>query len=501
MNFLLVSPILIPFVTAILLLLAWKSRNLQRMISPCGAGALLAAATVLFRSVWRNGIQATQIGNWPAPFGITIVADLFSASMVFLATLMGLAVVVYSLAAIDRQRESFGYHALLHILVMGVCGAFLTGDIFNLYVWFEVLLIASFVLMQLGSEKAQLEGAIKYVTLNLMSSALFLTAIAILYGMVGTLNLADLSIQLRTVSRPGMLTTLAILFLLAFGIKAAIFPLFFWLPASYHTPPAPISAIFAGLLTKVGVYSLIRVFTLLFVHDVGTTHGLILLAAGLTMITGILGALVQNDLRRILSFNLVSHVGYMIMGLGLYTPLALAGSIFYTVQDIIVKTSLFLVSGAVYRLRGTYRLNRLGGLYSTNPGLAVLFLLPALSLAGMPPFSGFWGKFILVKAGLDVNSYLIVAAALIVGLLTLYSMSTVWSEVFWKKQPEEQNEPALESLPSGSWLLYVVPVAILVALMTLIGLWPGPFFDFAHQAAEQLVNPSDYIQAVLGKSA
>ncbi|MGA7875551.1 MAG: proton-conducting transporter membrane subunit, partial [Desulfoferrobacter sp.] len=226
-----------------------------------------------------------------------------------------------------------------------------------------------------------------------------------------------------------------------------------------------------------------------------------LLAAGLTMITGILGALVQNDLRRILSFNLVSHVGYMIMGLGLYTPLALAGSIFYTVQDIIVKTSLFLVSGAVYRLRGTYRLNRLGGLYSTNPGLAVLFLLPALSLAGMPPFSGFWGKFILVKAGLDVNSYLIVAAALIVGLLTLYSMSTVWSEVFWKKQPEEQNEPALESLPSGSWLLYVVPVAILVALMTLIGLWPGPFFDFAHQAAEQLVNPSDYIQAVLGKSA
>ena len=501
MNFLLVSPILIPFFTAILLLLAWKSRNLQRMISPCGAGASLVAATVLFRSVWQDGIQATQIGNWPAPFGITIVADLFSASLVVLAALMGFAVVVYSLAAIDRQRESFGYYALLHILVMGVCGAFLTGDIFNLYVWFEVLLIASFVLMQLGSEKAQLEGAIKYVTLNLMSSALFLTAIAILYGMVGTLNLADLSIQLRTVSQTGMLTTLAILFLLAFGIKAAIFPLFFWLPASYHTPPAPVSAIFAGLLTKVGVYSLIRVFTLLFVLDVGTTHGLILLAAGLTMITGILGALVQNDFRRILSFNLVSHVGYMIMGLGLFTPLAIAGSIFYTVQDIIVKTSLFLLSGTVYRLRGTYRLNRLGGLYVTNPGLALLFLLPALSLAGMPPFSGFWGKFILVKAGLDVNSYLIVAAALVVGLLTLYSMAGVWSEVFWKQKSEQEDEPVVEPLPSGSWLLHVAPVAVLVALMALIGLWPAPFFDFARRAAEQLLNPSDYIQAVLGKSA
>lgn len=497
MNLLIVLPILIPLFTAILSLLAWKSRGLQRIFGVSGASALLAAALLLFSSVWRNGIQATQIGNWPAPFGITIVADLLSASMVALTALMGLAVVLYSLAAIDAQREAFGYHALLQILIMGVCGAFLTGDIFNLYVWFEVLLIASFVLMQLGSEKAQLEGAIKYVTLNLISSALFLTAIAILYGMVGTLNLADLAVQLGTVSRQGMLTTLAVLFLLAFGIKAAIFPLFFWLPASYHTPPAPISAIFAGLLTKVGVYSMIRVFTLLFIHDVGTTHNLILIAAGLTMITGILGALVQNDFRRILSFNLVSHVGYMIMGLGLFSPLALAGSIFYTAQDIIVKTGLFLVSGVVYRLRGTYRLSILGGLYTGQPLLAILFLLPALSLAGIPPFAGFWGKLILIKAGLSANEYLIVAVALTVGLLTLYSMSTIWSEVFWKEAPEETDGSAVVPLPYGAWLLYMAPVAGLALLTVLIGLWPGPVFNFARQAAEQLVDPSGYIQVVL----
>lgn len=501
MKFLLVLPILIPFLTAILSLLAWNSRRLQRIFSTCGAAALFAAALALFASVWREGIQSTQIGDWPAPFGITVVADLFSASMVVLAGVTALAVVVYSLAAIDSQRERFGYHALLQILVMGVCGAFLTGDIFNLYVWFEVLLIASFVLLQLGGEKAQLEGAIKYVTLNLISSALFLTAIAILYGLVGTLNLADLAIQLKNINRQGMLTTLAVLFLLAFGIKAAVFPLFFWLPASYHTPPAPVSAIFAGLLTKVGIYSLIRVFTLLFVHDIGSTHRLLLIIAGLTMVTGILGALVQNELRRVFSFNLVSHIGYMIMGLGLFTPLAIAGSVFYAVHDIIVKTSLFLVGGLVYRLRGSYRLRKLGGLYTAHPGVAVLFLVPALSLAGLPPLSGFWGKLILVKAGLDENAYIIASVALVVGLLTLYSMATVWSEVFWKEQPGGDDISNHETqLSSADWALYLSPISALALLTVLIGFWPEPFFEFAMRAGEQLIDPSEYIQTVLGNS-
>jgi multicomponent Na+:H+ antiporter subunit D len=234
---------------------------------------------------------------------------------------------------------------------MGVSGAFLTGDIFNLYVWFEVMLIASFVLLSLGGEKAQIEGAFNYVTLNLLSSALFLAAVGILYGMVGTLNMADLSIKLQTLQIPGLATVLAMLFFIAFGIKAAVFPLFFWLPASYHTPPVAVSALFAGLLTKVGVYSLIRVFTLLFLEDVNFTHNLILVVAGLTMVTGVLGAVAQYDFRRLLSFHIVSQIGYLLMGLGLFTVSSLAAAIFFMAHVILAKSTLFLVSGVVHRLK------------------------------------------------------------------------------------------------------------------------------------------------------
>lgn len=495
MNALLVLPILIPLATAILALLFWNYRRVQRGLNLAGAAALLAVAVWLLVSVWRAGIQATQIGNWPAPFGITLVADLLSAIMVVLAGLMGFAVAVYSLFSIDARRESFGYYPLLQVLLMGVCGAFLTGDIFNLYVWFEVLLIASFVLVALGGERPQLEGAIKYVTLNLVSSALFLAAVGMLYGVAGTLNMADLARQLSMLDRPGLVMALAMLFLVAFGIKAAVFPLFFWLPASYHTPPIAVSAIFAGLLTKVGVYALIRVFTLLFVQDTGFTHQLILLIAGLTMITGVLGAAAQQEIRRILSFHIVSQIGYMIMGLALFTPLALAGTVFYLVHHIIVKTNLFLVGGAVHHLRGSYELDKLGGLYRAAPGLAILFLIPALSLAGVPPLSGFWAKFVLVKAGLQTEEYLIVITALAVSLLTVFSMMKIWAAAFWK---HEEPAHAAGQTPQRSYRGLLAPITALAVLTVAIGLLAEPVFALAERAAAQLLNPAEYIETVLG---
>jgi len=499
MNLLLVSPILIPLATAIVALLFWNYRRVQRGLHLAGAAALLAVAVGLLVSVWHRGIQATQIGNWPAPFGITLVADLLSAIMVVLAGLMGLAVAVYSLFSIDAQRESFGYYPLLQILLMGVCGAFLTGDIFNLYVWFEVLLIASFVLVALGGERPQLEGAIKYVTLNLVSSALFLAAVGILYGVAGTLNMADLARQLSLVDRPGLVMALAMLFLVAFGIKAAVFPLFFWLPASYHTPPIAVSAIFAGLLTKVGVYALMRVFTLLFVQDTGFTHQLILLIAGLTMITGVLGAAAQQEIRRILSFHIISQIGYMIMGLALFTPLALAGTVFYLMHHIIVKTNLFLVGGAVHHLRGSYELKKLGGLYRAAPGLAILFLIPALSLAGVPPLSGFWAKFALVKAGLQTEEYLIVIIALAVSLLTVFSMMKIWAAAFWQEhEPVPAGRQAASTAGDRGYRGLLIPVTALAMLTVLIGLLAEPVFALAERAAGQLLNPAEYIETVLG---
>ncbi|MGD8656835.1 MAG: proton-conducting transporter membrane subunit, partial [Desulfobacterales bacterium] len=290
MKLLLILPILIPLTTAAFCLLSWQHRNVQRLLGALGSAAHLLVALLLLWSVRQDGIFAIQVGNWPAPFGITLVADLFSAIMTVLGALMGFTVVIYSLASMDSGRESSGYYVFFHFLLMGVSGVFLTGDLFNLYVWFEVMLMSSFVLLALGGEKHQLEGAIKYVTLNLVSSALFLTALGILYGMLGTLNMADLSVQISDGKHAGVVSTLSMLFLVAFGIKSALFPLFFWLPASYHTPPVAVSAIFAGLLTKVGVYTLIRVFSLLFAMDIAYTHNIILVIAGLTMVTGVLGA-------------------------------------------------------------------------------------------------------------------------------------------------------------------------------------------------------------------
>lgn len=237
MKLLLFLPLIIPLATAVAGLFAWNRRELQRLLGVCGTTALLGAGVALLTIVQRQGVVSVQAGNWPAPFGITLVADLFSAVMVVVAGAMGLAVAVYSLASADIEHESLGYHPLMQVLLLGVCGSLLTGDLFNLYVWFEVMLIASFVLLALGGRRQQMEGAIKYVALNLIASAFFLAGIGILYGVAGTLNMADLARQLRAVPHGGTVPVIAALLFAAFGIKSAVFPLFFWLPASYHTLP------------------------------------------------------------------------------------------------------------------------------------------------------------------------------------------------------------------------------------------------------------------------
>jgi multicomponent Na+:H+ antiporter subunit D len=366
---------------------------------------------------------------------------------------------------------------------------------FNLYVWFEVLLIASFVLMALGGGRMQIEGAFKYVALNLIASALFLTAVGLLYSVAGTLNMAELAQRAGRAAPGALQNVVAMLFLAAFGIKAAVFPLFFWLPASYHTPPAAVSALFSGLLTKVGVYALIRTFTLLFQDDRGTWQSLILWVSGLTMVTGVLGAVAQEEFRKILSFHIISQIGYMIMGLGLFTPLALAGSIFYIVHHIVVKTNLFLISGVVQRLGGSYELKRLGGVYRNYPWVAALFLVAALSLAGAPPLSGFFAKLALIQAGLGIGAYLITLVALCVGLLTLFSMTKIWNEAFWKPASVAPVEP--RRLPPGVRWALMAPATALAIVTMAIGLEAESVFRLALRASEELVNPSAYIRAVM----
>jgi multicomponent Na+:H+ antiporter subunit D len=490
LNWLIVLPILIPLAAAILSPLFAPGPVLRRA-HIVAMIALLTSSILLLRHVMSEGILAVQLGNWAAPFGISLVADVFSAVMVVVTAVIALAVAVYSLYDHDPVREQFGHHMFLLLMLTGICGAFLTGDLFNLFVWFELLLIASFVLMALGGERRQMEGAIKYVVINLVASTLFLASLAVLYGNAGTLNMAHLAMRLPE-GDPVLTLAAAVMLLVAFGIKSAIFPLFFWLPASYHTPPHPVSAIFAGLLTKVGVYALIRVFTLLFI-DIDVTRELLLVLAGLTMVTGVLGAVAQNEIRRLLSFHIISQIGYMVMGLAILTPLAIAGAIFYIVHHIIVKTNLFLIAGVVQRISGDSDLRNLGGLYRTRPALALVFLVPALSLAGMPPLSGFFAKLTLVRAAVEASHPTLLVVALAVGLLTLFSMMKIWNEAFWKipKVAEREHDPT-----SPPW----VAIGGLAAITVAIGLFPGPLFEIATEASRQLMNPSEYVVAVMGES-
>ena len=307
--------------------------------------------------------------------------------------------------------------------------------------------------------------------------------------------MADIGRRIALVPNDGMVLVLSILFLTTFGIKSAVFPLFFWLPASYHTPPAAVSAVFAGMLTKVGVYAMFRVFTLIFNQNISYTHTIILVIAGLTMFIGVLGAAAQNNFRRILSFHIVSQIGYMIMGLGLFSPLAVAGGIFYIIHHIIVKTNLFFVSGVVHRLKGSYELKELGGVYKKYPLLGLLFLIPAFSLAGIPPLSGFWAKYILAKGGLELGQITIVVVSLVVGLLTLFSMSKIWNEVFWKDIKENKYIPKMDFKEK---LSFYSPIVLLAVLTIAIGFGVNPVFDLADRAAAQLLNPAFYIDAVLG---
>ncbi len=489
----LILPILVPFATAAISLLLWRRPTAQQVASLTGTVAHLAACTMVLVRVRDHGIQVLQVGDWQAPFGISLVADHLSALMLIVTGILGTATAVYARGELDQNMRAHGFHALFHVLLGGLSGAFLTGDLFNLYVWFEVMLMASFGLLVWGQTRAQFKGAIPYVVINLLATLLFLMGLALLYGLTGTLNMAHLHQQIAGHEDKGLLTAVAFIFMAAFGIKAAVFPFFFWLPASYHTPSVAISALFAGMLTKVGVYALIRTFTLVFAHDIATTHGTLMVIAGLTMVTGVLGAAAQNEFRRVLSFHIISQVGYMILGLALWTPLALAGAIFYLAHHMIVKANLFLVSGLGRDLTGTMELDQMGGIYGSRPLVAALFFIPAFSLAGFPPLSGFWAKLIVIQSSLQIQHYAAAALAVLVGLLTVYSMVKIWLKAFWKPLPSSSTHDA--SRPLSAWK--VAPVCALVVVTLLIGIGAEPVFQLATRAAQELMVPQSYVQAVL----
>ena len=497
----LVFPVIVHLFTAILSLFFWRKTIAQRMISIIGSFLAMLVAIGLFAKVWGGGILTMQAAGWEAPFGISFVADVFSSSMVLLTSFSGLAVSIYSATGIARGRMIYGYFPILHFLLMGLNGAFLTGDIFNLYVWFEVVIIASFVLMTLGGRKAQIEGSVKYMAMNILASTFFLTGIGILYGITGTLNMADLSLKIGALENRKLVDITAIFFIIGFGIKSAVFPLYFWLPSSYHTPPSAVAAVFGGLLTKVGIYALFRIFTLIFIPD-DFMQTLLVFLAIFTILTGTFGAVIKNNIRRMFSYLIVCHIGFMIGGLGMYSEVALTGALFYLFHDIMVKTNIFLIAGLIRKLRGTMNMDKLGGLYAEYPLLSLLMAIVLFSLVGIPPLSGFWPKIYLFEAGFMGSHYALIAALIIGSFATLYVFSMMWAKVFWKDGPQPNDAESLTDdfrpLSRFRKSLLVTPIVFLAVITLYIGLGAENITSVVKHIAREMKDTSPYIEAVLG---
>ncbi|HEX6257375.1 MAG TPA: proton-conducting transporter membrane subunit, partial [Euzebyales bacterium] len=405
----------------------------------------------------------------------------------------------YALGQLDDEREGKLYfHPVYLVLAAGIAASFLTGDLFNLFVAFEVMLIASYVLITLGANRGQVRAGMTYVVINLLASTMFVAAVAFVYAATGTVNLAQLAIRLAELP-DALRTALGYLLLVVFGVKAGIFPLFFWLPDSYPTAPTPVTALFAGLLTKVGVYTLIRTQTLLF-HTDGAPSLVILAIAGATMLVGVLGAIAQDDIKRILSFHIISQIGYMIFGLGLFTLAGIAGAVYYIIHHIVVKTSLFLVGGMVETASGSGSLRHLGGVARRAPVLGLLFLTAAFSLAGLPPFSGFVAKLALVQEGLTLDRGAIVAVSLLVSLLTLFSMTKIWGGAFWGRPEDVEGRLASSdrSLRMKLNPLMLGSTVVLVGISVAISVFATPLYGLSERAAETLVERDPYVDAVLG---
>ncbi len=495
MNVLVPMPIVLPLLGAALSLAFLGRTVVQRVLGLATMIGTVAGSIALLVRVATDAPVAVGLGGWPPGIGITLVADLFATLMLVVSSTMVLAVLVYAIGSPGTADHALFFHPLYLVLAAGVSASFLTGDLFNLFVAFEVMLSASYVLMTLGGRADQIRSAMTYVVISLLASTLFVTAIGLIYAATGTVDLAELARRMPELPA-GVRGSLGLLLLIVFGIKAAIFPLFFWLPDSYPTAPTPVTAIFAGLLTKVGVYAIVRTQTLLFPSDGPST--LLLGIAAATMLIGVLGAIAQDDIKRILSFHIVSQIGYMILGLALFTVAGVAAAIFYIVHHIVVKTTLFLVGGIVEHATGTGALHRLSGLVTRMPVTAVLFLLPALSLAGLPPFSGFVAKLGLVEAGLGQQRNLVVGVSLLVSLLTLFSMTKIWAGAFWGTAGGDGTAEG-----SGKHLavpaLMVAPTAALVVLSLAIAAGAGPIHDLSRRAAEGLLNPGQYAAVVASR--
>ncbi len=492
MSTLIAATILTPLVSAVLGLAARTRTRARDAATLVGLGTAAAASLMLLVRVSTEGTHVVRVGGWHPELGIVLVADLFAALVLPVALTI---IFVVELFAIGQRRTAWGANPelagpLLGVMTAGVSLAMLTGDLFTLFVAFELILVSSYVLLTHQGRRAQIRAGMSYVAMNLLASTLFLFGLAFIYAATGTVNLALLTERIPELSE-GVRLGIGAWFFVVFGTKAAVFPLFSWLPDAYPTAPTTITAVFAGLLTKIGIYAMIRFHTLTGMDRLGSV---MLIVAGVTMVVGALGALAQSDVKRILSFHIISQIGYMLMGLGLFSAAGTAGAILFLVHHMPVKTVLFLVGGLIENDQGTGSLDRSGGMAARRPLIAALFAIPALSLAGLPPFSGFVAKFAVISAGIEAASIPIVVAALAAGALTLLSMAKIWLGVFWGSSPNASD--GRETAP-GNRRTMLAATGLAVAGTLTISLFAGTLFDLSLRASDDLRAPDSYRSAVL----
>ncbi|WP_224701697.1 proton-conducting transporter transmembrane domain-containing protein [Devosia aquimaris] len=496
MAWVVVLPLVLALMGAALLLIVRRSHGLSFVLALVSVLAIIACEITLLLHVFESGPVSMTMAKWLPPFGISFTADAFGASFALAAAVVTLVVLIYAEPEHPSAVGGGSFYALVLLLLAGVTGSFLTGDLFNLYVWFEVLLISSFGLMVLGGRAVQLDGTVKYGFLNFLATTIFLLSLGLLYGLLGTLNMADV-MRVAPQANPAAMAGVAALMLLAFGMKAAAFPVNAWLPASYHAPPAAISALMAGLLTKVGIYALLRTLVAVLPATRDVLEPVLIIVAIATLVIGPLGAIAETNLRRALGFIVIGGIGAVMAGIALPNLAGVSGAGLYIFHAMLTMTALYLVAGLIERQTGQSDTRYIGGLYATSAPLSVLFLVLVLAAAGVPPTLGFWPKVQLLQGGLQTGGWiggLLVTALLVNAVLTLIAGTRLWAHMFWRAAPTPAEATPGEPLPIGR--LHWLGSGVLFALIIAAGLWPNPMMEVVRSGAADMLDPARYVSAV-----
>jgi multicomponent Na+:H+ antiporter subunit D len=491
-NPLVLAPVFVPLGAAALSVLLSKYLRLQHVVGTVATFlAWLASLGVLYAN-WIGGIQIYHMGGWQPPYGIVFAPDLFAALMEVMATTVVLAGMIYILGCKDKCIKLPAFVPLFLCMATGLNGAFYTGDIFTLFVFQELMVISSVVLVGISDNRLGVEAAIKYLLISSMGSLFLLTGIAAIYATFGTLTLADIARLLESGERPLLAQAAAVMLMCAFLMKSAVFPFHFWQPDFHTAAPTPVHAVLSSVVVKVGVYGLIRLTMLLFTVEAPLVRGLLIILGIIGIYFGSLAALRTYDAKRMLAYSTFGQIGFILVGIGWGTPLALIGALIYTVNHAFIKSSLLLITGAISSRMPdkSARLTDIAGAGKTLTVIGVLYLLGGLALAGVPPLNGFISKLALVQGGIQAESWLIIGLSVAAGIITLMYMMRTWQHIFQRVPSEE-----LHLKPYGD---SIVAPALLVGLCVGLGLYAVPLVQVATEAVNRLGDPSLYIRGVLG---